>query len=330
MKIVIVFTSFLVVLICPFKSFATCDSCFLPRTGRDSGYSLGADSKGLFFDVRYEYQNWDTNNTSDESSEHEDDHEEKSAIGHEEESESEGGHEETPHGHNRSSDRLYHLSAGYNFSDQFSVLSHIAFIERFELQESGSERSEGFSDLSILGTWRAMRSDSGFFGPVLGIKLPTGTTSEKNSLYQRFGAELQPGTGSTDVILGAAFEKNIKPLILRGNALYFLRTEGSQDYEFGDTTSLSLFADLPAYSIDETILFTGVDLNFQHGEKDTQDNETVGDSGASVLFLGPNITLRQNQSFLISAAVLFPVVQERGGNHQDVESIFTIGGRVLL
>ena len=151
----------------PLEVFATCDSCFLPRTGRDSGYSLGADSKGAFFDFRYEYQNWDSINAEAEQEGEEHDH---SSHEHEEvdthstslrsgSAEEVGGHEDS-HGHNRTQDRIYHFSGGYNFSDTFSVLFHLPYNEKFVLEDSGAENSEGFGDLSMVATWRVIKSDN--------------------------------------------------------------------------------------------------------------------------------------------------------------------------
>lgn len=217
-----------------YDAFATCDSCFLPRTGRDSAYSLGADSKGAFFDFRYEYQNWNSKGeVHEEEVEEEHDH---SSHDHEADTHSaslragDNHLEDTEevHGHNRSQDRIYHFTGGYNFSDSLSVLFHMPYLEKFEVQESGSENSEGFGDLSLVATWRVIKSEKGFIGPVLGVKLPTGQTNDTNSLGQKFETELQPGTGSTDVIMGGAFERRFESAILRGNALYFLRNEGTQ------------------------------------------------------------------------------------------------------
>lgn len=319
------------------ESYATCDSCFLPRTGRDSGFSLGADSEGAFFDFRYEYQNWDSQETTHQEAEVEEEHD-HSSHDHEVETHSatlragdhDGGHEEEGHSHNRTQDRIYHFTGGYNFSDTFSVLFHMPYLEKFEVQDSGSENSEGFGDLSLVATWRVIKSEKGFLGPVVGVKLPTGQTNDTNSLGQKFETELQPGTGSTDVIMGGAFERRFDSLIFRGNALYFLRNEGTQEYEFGDTTSLSLFADYVAFEKDSTTLYTGVDLNYQHSSKNKESSEQVIDSGADIIYLGPNFTLKQGNDLQFSAAVLFPVAQDRGGNHQDVEAVYTVGGRYIF
>ncbi|MCO6429722.1 MAG: hypothetical protein J5J00_02595 [Deltaproteobacteria bacterium] len=318
------------------RAFAACDSCFVPRTARTSDYSLGADTGGFFLDFRYEYQNWDSRSEShdigtDSEGMHSDQGEDSHADHEDEHRTSLSRHSEPGgHGHNRSQDRLYHFSAGYNFGEDLTVLAHLPFIERFELQDSGSERSDGFGDLTLLSTWRPIKWETGFAGPVLGVKLPSGDTSERNSHSERFEPELQPGTGSTDVIMGAAFEEQFAPWILRGNALYFLRTEGSQNYEFGDTTSISLFLDYTAYSAGNTSVFAGVDINFQHAEKDLQNGSVVGASGADLLFLGPNLTFSFAKNSIFSVAVLFPVVQDRGGDHQDLESVWFAGGRVFF
>ena len=82
--------------------------------------------------------------------------------------------------------------------------------------------------------------------------------------------------------------------------------------------------------MESTTLYTGVDLNYQHSSKNREGGEQVIDSGADVVYLGPNFTLRQNNDLQFSAAVLFPVAQDRGGEHQDVHSVWIVGARAIF
>ncbi len=309
-------------------AYANCESCFLPRIERDTSYSLGADKEGYFVDFRYEYQNWDTQTTesdghaSKEESEH---HESAETVSNSGEQDS-----QEEHGHNRSMERFYHLSAGVNLSQSLSVLAHVPFVERFDKRESSVENSEGIGDASLIGNWRFLRGEKGYLGALMGIKFPTGSTSQRDSDDIRFEPELQPGTGSTDVTLGLTYQYNLEPLILRGNAIHIFRSEGAQDYQFGDASSFSLFIDTPIQREANISSFIGLDINLQYGEKDSQNSDTVISSGGTILLVGPNLTVKFSDDILLSAAVLFPAIQDRGGDHQDLSSIVTAGARVLF
>ena len=313
------------------NAYAGCDSCYLPRVNRDSSYSLGADREGFFVDFRYEYQDWKTQST--EGNEHaEPDDEQSEGEHHDEKSMTpiSGDAESGDHGHNRSMERFYHFNAGVNISDSFSLLAHIPFVERFDKRDSSIENSNGFGDTNIIGNWRFLRREEGFVGALLGVKFPTGSTTERDSEGMRFEPELQPGTGSTDVTVGLNYQYKSEKLIFRGNALHIFRSEGAQDYQFGDASSFSLFIDTPLQESRELSSYVGLDTNLQYGEKDTQFDETVISSGGTILFVGPNLTVKFSDNALVSAAVLFPVVQERGGDHQDLSAVYTTGIRVFF
>ncbi len=306
------------VLLLPAATYADCNSSFLPRVGRDQPWSLGADRPGVFADIRFEYQDWRTKDFAPAPH-------------------SEHGDKEHPtepaaqdHGHNRSRDEYTHLTLGTNWSDSLTLFAHSAFVERYELTDAGSRSTEGFGDTDLAGVWRFLNGESHFTGAVFGVKLPTGGTDRRDAEGRLVQPELQPGTGSIDMFLGPAFEVQTPSVIIRGNALYFLRNGGAQDYTFGDSTSVSLFADYVVRHESDWSLFVGGDVNLRGISKDRQAGQLVRDSGGTLLLVGPNITIGLGEESLISAAFLLPAFQDRGGEHQDLAGITTIGARWLF
>ncbi len=305
-------------LLWPAAACGDCNSSFLPRADRDQAWSLGADRPGVFADVRFEYQDWKTKDLSAAPD-----------IG-----DGEKDHAtETPaedHGHNRARDEYTHLTLGANWSDSLTLFAHTAFVARHELTDAGSRSTDGFGDTDLVGIWRFLDGGSHFAGAVFGVKLPTGDLDRRDAEGRLLQPELQPGTGSIDTFLGPAFEVQTPSVILRGNALYSLRNGGAQDYTFGDSTSTSLFADYVVRQDSDWSLFVGGDVNLRGIGMDKQAGRSVRDSGGTILLVGPNVTLRLGETSLISAALLLPAFQDRGGEHQDLSRIVTVGGRILF
>ena len=72
-------------------------------------------------------------------------------------------------------------------------------------------------DLTLLGQYRfinsvATRTEAAF---LFGIKLPTGATNRLDAKGLLFETEFQPGSGSTDLLLGAAFTQALRRLVVR-------------------------------------------------------------------------------------------------------------------
>lgn len=162
-----------------------------------------------------------------------------------------------------------------------------------------------------------------------GIKLPTGSTEETNSVGELFEPELQPGSGSTDVPLGGVIRWDGDAVDLRANAVYVLRSEGDQSYRFGDLFSTALFLDLPLLKDEKGWgVDLSMDLNFQHEEAPEDHGVTVEDSGGDLLLLGPAWEVKRTDALSIFGNILFPVFQDPNGFHQELDYVWNAGLKV--
>lgn len=96
--------------------------------------------------------------------------------------------------------------------------------------------SAGFGDVTMLGQYRFHNSaQSGTSAAVLfGFKAPTGVTNRRDNLGELFQAEFQPGSGSWDGLIGAAFTKRSGRWSFDASGLYWLITTGTQNTNLGD------------------------------------------------------------------------------------------------
>lgn len=96
--------------------------------------------------------------------------------------------------------------------------------------------SNGIGDLSLLGQYRFLNNQaSGTEAAVLlGLKTPTGKTSERDNEGETFDAEFQPGSGSWDPMFGLALTQRAGRWSFDASALYTLVNEGTQSTDLGD------------------------------------------------------------------------------------------------
>ena len=296
------------------KEAFACEVCTIPNLGRHEGITV-KESKGKkwFFKYLYEQQDWDEIPASEAHELHE------------------GGH----HVHDKTKEEFHHFSLGGRLTDQFTVYSDIPYVIRHSIEIEdhdrlgANEKSEGIGDLNIISDYRFFKNDQSSAGFVGGVKFPTGETEEKNSAGTRFGPELQPGTGSYDYIIGGVYQQQKDRLKLLGNLAYVFKTEGDQDYEFGDLLSTSLFIDYlinPDSQSFKTEI--GVNANLQYEQKHENRGSSVKDSGGTTLLLGPLVSVEAIPNVSIFGSVLFPVHQDLGGVHQELDFSWTAGGKI--
>jgi len=142
-------------------------------------------------------------------------------------------------------------SAAYGVTDDFMVSVRVPYVLRTDVREGHHEHlpggivsntvdyrggSSGIGDVTVLGQYRftnskATSTQAAF---LFGVKLPTGATDRIDTLGELFEAEFQPGSGSTDFLLGGAFTQRFGAWSFDANVLGVLVGRGAQDTKLGD------------------------------------------------------------------------------------------------
>ena len=300
-----------------------CDSCMCTLARVNHEGTLSETAKPLFLDFTFEQQVW-----------HKRDVTLARELGEE-------GHDT----HDKTTDEFYHFGLGANFWERFSLLAELPYVVRHDLnaeplEESDdpdvpvedhlgeSRTSEGFGDLNVTGIVKLLKRDNNFIGPLAGIKFPTGVTSNKTQ-GEKFEPEMQPGSGSWDPSMGAAFSYQIERVALHGNVIYVIRTRGAQGFRFGDLFSTYLYADYmlnPENKYFNTRI--GFDTTLQNEQKQRSREGRVDDSGGTTWLLGPEVSVRGNSYVSIFGNFLFPILQDLGGVHQHLQFIWNAGVKI--
>lgn len=171
---------------------------------------------------------------------------------------------------------------------------------------------DGLADLRVVGRYQLTREteSSGSYGLRFGLKLPTGKTDEHNAEGVPAERTLQPGTGTTDWILGAYY---------RGPGLsgteWFMSVAAQNAINSHDSfrpglqVGIDLGLNVPLGSI-----VTGVvQLNGIHKGNDSGAHAEPEDSGGDFLFISPGLSLALSQPLSVYGFVQLPLYQRVNG-----------------
>lgn len=221
------------------------------------------------------------------------------------------------------------------------VHAHPGEAPEAEVHNRGS--ASGIGDLSLLGQWRFLNNQvSGTEAAVLlGVKAPTGKTSEADRDGERFDAEFQPGSGSWDGLFGLALTQRAGRWSFDASALYTLVSEGTQNTDLGDRFNYGVAVSyrLSGLSGGAGPMFHGakphdhgadghgghvhaesagpaldlvLELNGEWHHKQETGGERDENSGGHTLYLSPGLRLSQD-AWSGFASIGIPIVNDQNG-----------------
>ena len=218
------------------------------------------------------------------------------------------------------------LSVAYGVFENFQLSAtmgyYIAVNAReveFDAEEGESEittyNPNGFTDLWLTGKYRFYRGPIGQFAIMSGIKFPTGRWDVKNSAGELVEPSATAGSGSWDVLFGAAYSRFITARWTADTSFQcILRTEAhgfklGDRIDFGLTTAYRLLGDVNKYP--QVSVFG--EINFRYLFETQESGEPDANTGGATLFLTPGLRCGFAKwcSFAISSPL--PVVQELNG-----------------
>jgi hypothetical protein len=181
----------------------------------------------------------------------------------------------------------------------------------------------GLGDMSTLAKWRVLRRDAP--GEALnvallgGLQWPTGEDDARDAV-ERLPPDLQPGSGSLDLLLGAA--ATWEPRRWRYNAAALFQRAGHGDHVTrGDAWLFELAAGNRFWLEPYPGPFMRFDLllRHRHAGRDHDGGQTLGDSGGDVTTLGANLAFRPRPSLDLQLEVEVPVAEDVHGTQLATE-----------
>lgn len=230
------------------------------------------------------------------------------------------------------------LGVAVGVSDDLTLSLRIPYIQRENIREGELELgipeahqhgdAEGYGDTTLLGTYRFSDTGDTDFAVLLGVKADTGETDIRDKDGVLFEAEFQPGSGSTDVLLGAAITKEVGSLGIHANVLYSFTGDGIDDTNQGDAFFYNIAG---SYRLSEEAN-KGDGHAHQHFNWDAylelngewRDHISVvgvdeEHGGGTRIYLAPGLRLSSSGGWGGFVSLGIPVVENQNGKQADAD-----------
>jgi hypothetical protein len=213
----------------------------------------------------------------------------------------------------------YSPSSNWNFNllVPYVVRTHSTYGEFDSTQplpELSSSRSSSLGDVKLIGSYQGLLPTHNL-GVQLGVKLPTGRYGTAVDFQggpnagTPLDASLQPGTGSTDIIVGAYFYRAISQdfdFFANGQFQSAVRHHMDQpgnDYRPGNATTISFGFRYEAHPQ----WVPQLQVNLLHKSRDQGALADIQSTAGNVAYVSPGITLRVADKLHVFGFAQIPV-----------------------
>lgn len=171
------------------------------------------------------------------------------------------------------------------------------------LDAGGAGNASGLGDVALMGRYTFVKQENpettNIMAGLAGIKFATGGTNAKTSDGMEYlDSHLQPGTGSTDYLLGLSFSHSLERFSLSANLLGTITTAGKfgdTAHEFGNALNYDVsgkYRIYPgAFSPTKPQCFFALGLNGEVREREKVAGDTDPDSGGNTIYLTTGLQL---------------------------------------
>lgn len=221
----------------------------------------------------------------------------------------------------------------YSWNPQWGITLQAPWLDRFhqhiDNDPGGPEleqwRFHRLGDVRVIGRYQfaGIPEHDYAAGVQFGLKLPTGSTEARNSDGTLAERSLQPGSGTTDLILGAYYSaplsKNSGSWFIQGMATSALNRH--DNYRPGTTLTLNTGLN---YALTDQVGAL-LQLNLSHRERDRGAQAEPEKTGSTQVFVSPGISLALTRSARLYGFVQLPVYQKVNGVQTTADRTIIIG-----
>ena len=218
----------------------------------------------------------------------------------------------------RTINRNWIATLDYAFSQRLGVSVSLPVVDRSHdhiHNHGGGQFPENWNfteagDTRVLGRYHVGESAEAGMGLLLGVKLPTGSFKVENDDGERAERTLQPGTGTTDALLGAYYRAPGS-----GHGAWFAQVLWQaalgerEDFRPGDRSSVDL-----GYRHQLNERFAALlQLNLLYRDRDGGAQAEPEDSGGRFAFIAPGLGYNLGRDTQLYGFVQVPVYQYVNG-----------------
>ncbi|MGA8136751.1 MAG: TonB-dependent receptor [Pseudomonas gingeri] len=193
-----------------------------------------------------------------------------------------------------------------------------------------SSRTSSLGDVKVIGRYQGFTPQHNF-GLLFGVKLPTGAHDDTAPSTDptapgpvAIDRGLQPGSGTTDAILGVYYMDTLnKNWDYFSQAMVQRAMDSNDHYRPGD--GINLNAGLRYMG--NAYVMPQIQVNLRHVERDEGANADTVSTGGTLAYLSPGITIPITQKASVYSFVQVPVYQNVNGVQLAPRYTATIGAR---
>jgi len=239
-----------------------------------------------------------------------------------------GGVEDT-HDETRTINRNFTGTLDWNITPEWGLTLRAPLVNRAHSHvhndaggpEKGSWSFTRMGDMQAVARYAFYQDANATAGVRFGLKLPTGGRSEKNDAGEKAERSLQPGTGSTDGILGLYYNRRVGNFTWFGQASWQQVIHEHDHFRPGRQFGLDVgmnYMLTPDWSL-------MLQANAQHKSHDSGANAEPDDSGATHLYLSPGIAYRATRDVQIYGFLQQPIHQHVRGTQLTADWAAALG-----
>ncbi|NWA26440.1 TonB-dependent receptor [Pseudomonas gingeri] len=193
-----------------------------------------------------------------------------------------------------------------------------------------SSKTSSLGDVKIIGRYQGFTPQHNF-GVMFGLKLPTGAHDDTAASSDptapgpvAIDRGLQPGTGTTDGILGVYYMDTLnKNWDYFSQAMVQKALDSSDHYRPGDGINLNV----GLRYMGNAYVMPQIQLNVRHVERDVGANADTVSTGGTLAYLSPGVTVPVGKKTSLYSFVQVPVYQNVNGVQLAPRYTATIGAR---
>ncbi|MEO7497583.1 MAG: transporter [Massilia sp.] len=182
-------------------------------------------------------------------------------------------------------------------------------------------------DVRVSGRYQLLEADNplapSFAGVTFGLKLPSGKIDKQNDAGSVAERSLQPGTGTTDLLLGGYYHRKL----VAADASWFVQGQYQQalnshaNYKPGAQTGLDVGV---RKGVGEKLAVL-LQLNLLHKSADSGSEAEPADSGGRFAFLSPGVAYALTGNMQLYGFVQQPLYRHVNGVQLTAPRAFLIG-----
>ena len=223
---------------------------------------------------------------------------------------------------------FYNLNVQYQINRSWGIMAMVPYWQRsFDTDANfgaapaqiTNSKVDTLSDIRIEGVYSGF-SDDMSTGLIFGLKLPTGTHTANG-----FDRDTQPGSGTTDVLLGGYQWGSLAPnWSWFAQGIYRSAVDSSDGYRPGNSLQVVGGVHYDGFRFKDHFA-PMLQVNYTDRLSDSGINASPANSGLSSVFVTPGVVLDLGRHWMANANLYLPVYQHVTGIQLVPRQVFSFG-----